>query len=154
MAERPLNRGEVGLQRPSSIWTGEVIADIQTKAELGRYRIQGFSTRRRVPNFDDLTFVPCTLSRLPLEGYRERCETKTVLGGRFASKPIILDRPITISGMSYGALSKTAKTALGTAATRLGTGRLRRVERVRNRALDRLVVFGERAVLKCRERTK
>ena len=121
MVERPVGgTGEVGLQRPSSIWTGEVIADIQTKAELGRYRIQGFSTRRRVPNFDDLTFVPCTLSRLPLEGYRERCETTTVLGGRFASKPIVLDRPITISGMSYGALSKTAKTALGTAATRLG----------------------------------
>src|SRR5439155_15135801 len=30
------------------------------------------------------------------------------------------DRPITIAGMSYGALSKTAKTALGTAARRLG----------------------------------
>ena len=37
-------------------------------AELGRYRMQGFSTHRRVPNFDDLTFVPCTLSRVPLEG--------------------------------------------------------------------------------------
>ncbi len=108
------------LQRPSLIWSRDVIADIQAKAELGRYRIQGFSTRRRVPGFDDLTFVPCTLSRLPLEGYRERCETQTVLGSRFASKPMVLDRPITIAGMSYGALSKTAKTALGTAATRLG----------------------------------
>jgi glutamate synthase domain-containing protein 2 len=97
-----------------------VIRDIQAKAALGRYRIQGFSSRRRVPTFDDLTFVPCTLSRLPLEGYRERCETRTVLGDRVATEPIVLDRPITITGMSYGALSKTAKTALGMAATRLG----------------------------------
>jgi glutamate synthase domain-containing protein 2 len=108
------------LLRPSRIWSPEVIEDIQVKAQLGRYRMQGFSTRRRVPNFDDLTFVPCTLSRVPLEGYREKCETRTVLGTRFAENPIVLDRPITISGMSYGALSKTAKTALGTAARRLG----------------------------------
>ncbi len=104
----------------SQIWSPAVIEDIQLKAQLGRYRLQGFSTHRRVPSFDDLTFVPCTLSRVPLEGYRERCETRTVLGTRFASKPVVLDRPIAIAGMSYGALSKTAKVALGTAATRLG----------------------------------
>ena len=48
-----------------------------------------------MPNFDDLTFLPCTLSRVPLEGYRERCETKTVLGTRFAEKPVELQTPIT-----------------------------------------------------------
>src|ERR1700680_3640665 len=110
-----------GHQMPASaIWSPAVIEDIQLKAQLGRYRLQGFSTHRRVPSFDDLIFVPCPLSRVPLEGYRERCETRTVLGSRYASKPIVLDRPITISGMSYGALSKTAKVALGKAATRLG----------------------------------
>lgn len=110
-----------GHQMPASaIWSPAVIEDIQLKAQLGRYRLQGFSTHRRLPSFDDLTFVPCTLSRVALEGYRERCETRTVLGSRYASKPIVLDRPITISGMSYGALSRTAKVALGKAATRLG----------------------------------
>ena len=109
------------LLRTSKIWSPEVIEDIQLKAQLGRYRMQGFSTHRRVPTFDDLTFVPCGLSRVPLEGYRERCETRTVLGTRFARKPIELKIPITITGMSYGALSKTAKTALGRAATRVGT---------------------------------
>ena len=104
----------------SQIWSPAVIEDIQLKAQLGRYRLQGFSTHRRLPSFDDLTFVPCTLSRVPLEGYRERCETKTVLGTRYAKKPVVLDRPIAIAGMSYGALSKTAKVALGRAATRLG----------------------------------
>ena len=119
-ADRETRNGELPLRPRTPLWNRDVLEDIWTKATLGRYRIQGGATRRRVPCFDDLTFVPCTLSRLPLEGYRERCETRTVLGDRVASKPIVLDRPITIAGMSYGALSKTAKTALGTAASRLG----------------------------------
>jgi glutamate synthase domain-containing protein 2 len=98
-----------------------VIDQIQLKAQLGRYHIQGFSMHRAgIPTFDDLTFVPCTLSRVPLEGYREKCETRTVLGSRNAENPIVLDRPITIAGMSYGALSANAKTALGRAAKRAG----------------------------------
>jgi len=105
----------------SPVWPRNVIEEIQLKAQLGRYRIQGFSMHRRgVPTFDDLTFVPCTLSRVPLEGYREKCETRTVLGTRHGATPVILDRPITISGMSYGALSANAKTALGRAAKRAG----------------------------------
>lgn len=125
MESRPVNEDVIGPQgmllRPSRIWSPEVIEDIQQKAEIGRYRIRAWSTRRRTPHFDDLTFVPCTLSRVPLEGYRERCETKTVLGTRHGAKPIVLSTPITIAGMSYGALSKNAKMALGTAATRVGS---------------------------------
>ena len=124
MESRPVNEDVYGAQgmllRPSRLWSPEVIEDIQQKAELGRYRIRAWSTRRRTPHFDDLTFVPCTLSRVPLEGYRERCETRTVVGGRHGAKPIELSTPITIAGMSYGALSKTAKQALGLAATRVG----------------------------------
>ena len=109
--------------RTSSVWTPEDIEDIQVKAELGRYRLRGFGALRPrpLPHFDDLTFLPCSLSRVPLEGYRERCVTRTVLGTRHARRPIELDIPITIAGMSYGALSRHAKTALGRAATRAGT---------------------------------
>ena len=126
MEGSPVNPGVRGVPEDNSVkarpplWNRDVVEDIWTKATLGRYRIQGGATRLRVPSFDDLTFVPCTMTRVALEGYRERCETRTVLGARCASKPIVLDRPITIAGMSYGALSKTAKTALGKAATRLG----------------------------------
>src|SRR5262249_29718767 len=109
-----------GVLRQSPIWTPAVIEDIQTKAELGHYRIRGLSALRRVPNFDDLVFIPGTLSRMPLEGYRERCDTRTVLGTRFAKRPIGLETPITITGMSFGALSRNAKVALARAATRLG----------------------------------
>lgn len=106
--------------RPSPIWSPVVIEDIQTKAELGHYRIRGLGALRPVPNLDDLVFIPSTLSRVALEGYREKCVTRTVLGARFAKKPITLETPITITGMSYGALSRNAKTALARAATRLG----------------------------------
>ncbi len=124
MESGPMNEDRLGpsgmLLRPSRLWSPEVIEDIQQKAEIGRYRIRAWSTRRRTPHFDDLTFVPCTLTRIPLEGYRERCETRTVLGARHGAKPIVLSTPITIAGMSYGALSKSAKVALGRAATKVG----------------------------------
>ena len=66
-------------------------------------------------------FLAASLSRYPLEGYRESCATKTVLGTRHANKPIELDIPITIAGMSFGALSANVKEALGRAATAMGT---------------------------------
>ena len=57
----------------------------------------------------------------PLEGYREKCSTKTVLGTRSARKPIELDIPVMVTGMSFGALSYNAKVALADGATRVGT---------------------------------
>ena len=56
-----------------------------------------------------------------IEGYREKCETKTVLGARFAKKPLELDIPIYITGMSFGALSLEAKMALAKGASMAGT---------------------------------
>lgn len=61
------------------------------------------------------------MSRYPLEGYREKCSTDVVLGNRFAKNPIHLKIPITIAGMSFGALSANAKEALGRGATEAGT---------------------------------
>jgi methylamine---glutamate N-methyltransferase subunit C len=107
----------------SATFSPSVIEDIQIKAELGRYRIRGFGTlrERTWPTFDDLTFLPSTLTRIPLEGYRERCSTKTLLGTRFAKKPIELDLPIMITGMSWGALSYNAKVALAKGAAMVGS---------------------------------
>src|SRR5436309_680373 len=107
----------------SCVWRPEVIEEIQTKAELGRYRIRGFSVLRTrpLPSLDDLVFIPCTLTRIPLEGYREKCSTRTILGTRFAEKPIELDIPVMVTGMSFGALSYNAKVALARGATKVGT---------------------------------
>jgi glutamate synthase domain-containing protein 2 len=98
-----------------------VIDYIQHAAEYGLYEIRGLGAKRKVPTFDDLVFLTASLSRYPLEGYRERCETKTVLGTRFAKKPVELKIPITIAGMSFGALSANVKESLGRAATDVGT---------------------------------
>src|SRR5476649_1802047 len=94
---------------------------IQRAAASGLYEIRGLGAKRRVPNFDDLLFLAASLSRYPLEGYRERCATKTVLGTRYATRPIELAIPITVAGMSFGALSARVKDALGRAATEVGT---------------------------------
>ena len=83
--------------------------DIHMKAELGRYRMRGFSMFKPIPHWDELMFLPGTLTRFVIEGYRERCDTKTVLGARFAANPIELDIPVYITGMSFGALSLEAK---------------------------------------------
>src|SRR5881394_663041 len=98
-----------------------VIDYIQRASATGLYEIRGLGAKRRLPSFDDLVFLGASLSRYPLEGYREKCSTKTVLGTRFATKPIELATPITIAGMSFGALSARVKEALGRAATALGT---------------------------------
>ena len=109
--------------RLSPVYTPQVIEEIQDKAALGRYRIRGFGTLRArpLPSLDDLTFLPASLTRIPLEGYRERCETTTVLGTRFAEQPIKLEIPVMITGMSYGALSLNAKVALARGASAVGS---------------------------------
>ena len=107
--------------RPSHTFPPTVIDQVHTMAEEGRYEIRGWGAKRALPTFDDLVLVTASASRYPLEGYRERCETRTVLGSRHASKPLELAIPITIAGMSFGSLSAHAKEALGRAATAVGT---------------------------------
>ncbi|GAG78035.1 unnamed protein product, partial [marine sediment metagenome] len=107
--------------RPSATFPLEVLAEIHRAADQGIYEIRGFGTKRSLPNFDDLLFLGASMSRYPLEGYREKCATDVTLGTRFAKKPIELNIPITIAGMSFGALGANAKEALGCAATQMGT---------------------------------
>ena len=96
-------------------------SEIRRAAETGIYDIRGGGSKRNLPNFDDLLFLGASISRYPLEGYRESCNTKVTLGDRFSSNPINLDIPITIAGMSFGALSAQAKEALGRGASSSGT---------------------------------
>ena len=107
--------------RPSASFPESVIAEIQRAAREGLYEIRGFGAKRHLPSFDDLVFLGASVSRYPLEGYRERCATNVTIGTRHAEKPIELAIPITIAGMSFGALGAHAKEALGRAATAMGT---------------------------------
>ena len=97
--ERPWNL------RESYLFDRAAIAEIQRASREGIYDIRGFGAKRRLPHFDDLLFLGASISRYPLEGYRERCATDVVLGTRFAKKPLELKIPVTIAGMSFGALS-------------------------------------------------
>ncbi|MET0661004.1 MAG: FMN-binding glutamate synthase family protein, partial [Steroidobacteraceae bacterium] len=104
-------------------WTldRKTIDYVHRAAATGLYEIRGLGAKRAVPHFDDLVFLGASLSRYPLEGYREKCSTRTLLGTRYASNPVELASPITSAGMSFGALSANVKEALGRAATELGT---------------------------------
>ncbi|MCE0849188.1 MULTISPECIES: FMN-binding glutamate synthase family protein [Pseudomonas] len=107
--------------RESATFDRLTIQEIQRAAETGIYDIRGGGTKRRVPHFDDLLLLGASVSRYPLEGYREKCGTDVLLGTRFAKKPMHLKIPVTIAGMSFGALSANAKEALGRGATIAGT---------------------------------
>ena len=107
--------------RESATFDRLTIQEIQRAAETGIYDIRGGGTKRKLPHFDDLLLLGASVSRYPLEGYREKCGTDVVLGTRFAKKPIHLKIPVTIAGMSFGALSANAKEALGRGATIAGT---------------------------------
>src|SRR5688500_3680160 len=107
--------------RWSATFDPHSVAEIHRAAQTGIYDIRGAGAKRRVPHFDDLLFLGASISRYPLEGYREKCGTDVVLGTRFAKKPIHLKIPVTIAGMSFGALSGNAKEALGRGATQMGT---------------------------------
>lgn len=107
--------------RESATFNRHAIAAIQRAAETGIYDIRGWGAKRSLPHFDDLLFLGASVSRYPLEGYRERCNTDVILGARFARYPLHLRIPVTIAGMSFGALSGPAKEALGRGASEVGT---------------------------------
>ncbi|MEM8950578.1 MAG: FMN-binding glutamate synthase family protein [Pseudomonadota bacterium] len=109
------------MPRRAATFDDYTLSEIRRAAATGIYDIRGGGAKRRVPCFDDLVFLGASMSRYPLEGYREKCETSVVLGDRFAKKPIELDIPITIAGMSFGSLSAQAKEALGRGASAMGT---------------------------------
>ena len=119
MTEKPKKTRVKDVQR--GVWSPETISEIKYKAETGTHRIRGCGSTKKYPTFDDLLVLPSQLSRLSIDTYREDCKTQTVLGSRSAKKPLVIETPIMISGMSYGALSKEAKTAMAKSTQIVGT---------------------------------
>ncbi|WP_284265640.1 FMN-binding glutamate synthase family protein [Roseicyclus amphidinii] len=105
----------------SATFDDYTLSEIRRAAATGIYDIRGGGAKRPLPHLDDLLFLGASMSRYPLEGYREKCETEVVIGARHAAKPIVLKTPITIAGMSFGSLSAQAKEALGRGANAAGT---------------------------------
>tara|TARA_Y100001970_G_scaffold205987_1_gene250873 strand:+ start:2381 stop:3712 length:1332 start_codon:yes stop_codon:yes gene_type:complete len=117
------NKKSKNTTKPRQSWTFDEYtnSEIRRAANTGIYDIRGGGSKRKLPHFDDLLFLGASMSRYPLEGYREKCLTNVILGTRFAKNPLKLDIPITIAGMSFGALSGPAKEALGRGASLAGT---------------------------------
>lgn len=107
--------------RESYTYDRNVIAEIRRAANTGIYRIRGWGAKRVLPTLDDLVVLGASMSRYPLEGYREACGTNVVIGEERAEHPVRLDIPVTIAGMSFGSLSAQAKEALGRGASAVGT---------------------------------
>ena len=107
--------------RESYTFDRNVIAEIRRAANTGIYRIRGWGAKRHLPTLDDLVFLGASMSRYPLEGYREACGTDVVIGEGRAERPVRLKIPVTIAGMSFGSLSAQAKEALGRGASAAGT---------------------------------
>ena len=57
--------------RFSATFDPYTISEIQRAAATGIYDIRGGGAKRKVPHFDDLLFLGASISRYPLEGYRE-----------------------------------------------------------------------------------
>lgn len=86
------------------------MAEIHEMAVTGRTVGAAMSTKMPVPNWDNILILGAQLNPPPLND-DDYVDTKTIIG-KHAKKPMVLDSPIYISHMSFGALSKEIKTAL------------------------------------------
>lgn len=75
--------------------------------------------RDRLPSWDDIQILTAQLHRMALLD-DEPVRSEVVIGPR-AAKPLVLDIPLLVSDMSFGALSEEAKVALATGAQQAGT---------------------------------
>lgn len=104
-----------------SIWDPRTIANIRFTSKAGKYALRGFGTERHLPSFDNIIILPAQASIAPVDKYREACNTGVVLGNRYAEKPLVLDTPVLIAGMSFGALSKECKIAFAKGTSLVGS---------------------------------
>ncbi len=104
----------------SDYWNPKIQEDIYIKSQIGRYRIRGYGGARTLPHFSDLAFR----EDLSLAGKHgdvvSKVEMKTEIGGKHGAKPFELSMPVMIAPMSFGAISRSTKMAIGMASTLAG----------------------------------
>ena len=79
-------------------------------AVSGKSISAAMATAMPMPGWDDILIMGAQLDPMPLDEHAE-VETKTVIG-KNAKKPMVLENPVYVSHMSFGALSKEAKITL------------------------------------------
>ncbi|MBN2202746.1 MAG: FMN-binding glutamate synthase family protein [Candidatus Aenigmarchaeota archaeon] len=97
------------------------ILDIKHRAMSGKALISGGrSDKLNKVSFDNLVFIPAQLTKSPVNYFEEKISSKTTIG-KLSKHPLKLETPIIAGAMSFGALSKEAKTAIAKATARVGT---------------------------------
>ncbi len=97
------------------------VVAIKDAGETGSVSVASMGSQKKMPfSFNDLHFIPAQVSKIPLN--KEEAVKVGVIIGPAAAKPLKLNSPIIISGMSFGATSKNVKLAISQAAAELGIG--------------------------------
>lgn len=84
--------------------------EIHEMAVTGKTISAAMSTRLPMPGWDDVLILGAQLDPMPLDEHAP-VDTVTVIG-KHAKKPLVLENPVYVSHMSFGALSKEAKVSL------------------------------------------
>lgn len=84
--------------------------EIHEMAVTGKSISAAMGTLMPMPGFDDILIMGAQLDPMPLND-EDEVDTTTIIG-KNAKKPMILENPVYVSHMSFGALSKETKVAL------------------------------------------
>lgn len=104
----------------SDYWNPKIQEDIHIKAQIGRYRIRGYGGARALPHLADLAFKKDLVGVGSEPDVVSKVHMHTLIGGKNGAKPLDLSMPVMIAPMSYGALSRSTKQAIGMASSMSG----------------------------------
>ncbi|MFQ5783225.1 MAG: glutamate synthase-related protein [Alphaproteobacteria bacterium] len=104
----------------SDYWNAKVQEDIHIKSQTGRYRVRGYGGARELPHLSDLAFRRDVSHAGAAADPVSQVRMHTLVGGKNGAKPLDLSMPVMIAPMSYGALSRSTKQAIGIASSLAG----------------------------------
>ena len=104
----------------SEYWSPKIQEDIFIKSQIGRYRIRGYGGARVLPHLADLAFKSDLGGVGADADVVSKVDMHTLIGGKNGAQPLDLSMPLLIAPMSYGALSRSTKQAVGMASSMSG----------------------------------
>jgi glutamate synthase domain-containing protein 2 len=104
----------------SDYWNPKIQEDIHVKSQIGRYRVRGYGGARALPHLSDLAFEKDLSHAGSVADPVSLVTMRTLIGGKNGAKPLDLTMPVMIAPMSYGAISRSTKQAVGLASSLSG----------------------------------
>ncbi|MDO4281486.1 MAG: glutamate synthase-related protein [Peptococcaceae bacterium] len=93
--------------------------EIHQMAVSGRSVSAAMATSVALPSWDDILILGAQLDPMPLDEHAT-VETQTIIGPH-AAKPLVLENPVYISHMSFGAISREGKIAMAKGSAAAGS---------------------------------